>query len=893
MSGFFPTYRRTGSPLHATRASVAAGFVLAPCALVLIHDHPLVLVSALVAIIAAGLAAGVGAELARAARLALPIALLVALVNPLVSQEGLTVLVQGWTVPVLGRLDITLEAVVYGALTGLRVMVLMLAFGLYSATVNPDEILRLFGRLSLRSSLTATLATRLVPVIGRDADRLADAYLLRAERPAAGRRFVRLRRAAILTRALTAGALERAVELAAALEVRGYAATPGRRRSAPAGAVVLPRLRLLRERARARDPGARRSDGRHCDVRSVSDAAGGFQSGSRSLCALDGRAGSPAVLDRGALARAHCAPRHRAGARGRTASPGGRVPEVQLECRGLGYAYPGASAPALDGVDLKLTEGELVLLAGASASGKSTLLRAASGLVPHFFGGRFAGRVLVSGLDTRECGPEQIAAVAGSLFQDPESQVVMTTVRSELELPLENRGWTEASIARSVEETALALGIAGLLDRSMDTLSGGELQRVALGATLMGEPKLLLLDEPTSQLDPVAGDELIWQLRRLNEEWGVTVLLAEHRVERCLAAADRVVTLDRGRVRFDGRPTDFVDWAATEAPALAPPVSMMFARAAIRPLPIGVKDGRALLRARGLVGPDGQDEGESERQHRPAQAPAERSRRLLRSRRARSASEAALALERVWVSYDDGTGATLAALRGLSLRIGRGETVALLGRNGAGKSTLLRVAAGLRLPDRGRLRAAGDVALVLQNPGDYFLHEHVRDELPKQWADAALAEVGLSGSEDADPRDLSGGERQRLALAVVLAGRGIGGGEAPAVVALDEPTRGMDRGHKQALATRLRFLAAGGAAVIVATHDVEFAARTADRCVLLADGRVVADDRTEEVLSGGRYFATEVARVLGGGAKVVLPEEGARRLAAAIGQRGARRRACR
>jgi energy-coupling factor transport system permease protein len=201
-----------------------------PCALVLVFDHPLVLAATLTAIIVAGLAAGVGAELARAARLALPLALLVALINPLVSQEGLTVLVQGWTVPVLGRLDITLEALAYGVLTGLRVLVLMLAFGLYSATVNPDEILRLFGRMSLRSSLTATLATRLVPVIGRDAERLGDAYELRAARPAPGGRAKRLRRGAILTRALAAGALERAVELAAALEVRGYAATPRRRR---------------------------------------------------------------------------------------------------------------------------------------------------------------------------------------------------------------------------------------------------------------------------------------------------------------------------------------------------------------------------------------------------------------------------------------------------------------------------------------------------------------------------------------------------------------------------------------------------------------------------------------------------------------------------------------
>jgi energy-coupling factor transport system ATP-binding protein len=552
------------------------------------------------------------------------------------------------------------------------------------------------------------------------------------------------------------------------------------------------------------------------------------------------------------------------------------MPETLLDCRSLAYAYPGSSGPALDGVDLKFTEGELVLLVGKSASGKSTLLRAASGLVPHFFGGRFSGRVLVGGLDTRESGPDQIAAVAGSLFQDPESQVVMTAVRAELELPLSDRGWTEANIARAVEETALALGIADLLDRSLDTLSGGELQRVGLGAALVGEPKLLLLDEPTSQLDPVAGDELIWQLRRLNEEWGVTVLLAEHRVERCLAAADRVVALDRGRVCFDGRPTEFVEWAAIEAPELAPPVSMMCARAAIRPLPIGVKDGRALLRARGWVG----ENAGSADQH-----PAERSRRLLRSRRARRTPDPALALERVWVTYDDGTGASFPALRGLSLRIGRGETVALLGRNGAGKSTLLRVAAGLRVPDRGRLGAAGDVALVLQNPGDYFLHEHVRDELPKRWAQAALEEIGLTAAEGTDPRDLSGGERQRLALAVVLAGRGIGGGDVPAVAALDEPTRGMDRVHKQQLATRLRSLAARGAAVVVATHDVEFAARVADRCVLLANGRVVADDRTDEVLSGGRYFATEVARVLGGGARIVLPEEGARRLAMAIGAR--------
>jgi energy-coupling factor transport system permease protein len=231
MSILVPTYRRTGSPLHAARAGVAGAWVAAPCVIALLYDHPLVLGAALVAVVLSGLLASLGAELGRAARFALPLALLVALVNPLVSREGLTVLVQGPVVPVLGRLDITLEALSYGAIAGMRVLVVMLAFALYSAAVDPDEVLRSLRRFSLRSSLTASIATRLVPMLGRDARRLSDAYSLRAARPAQGRRLERLRRGAILTRALAAGALERAVDMAAALEVRGYAATPRRGRA--------------------------------------------------------------------------------------------------------------------------------------------------------------------------------------------------------------------------------------------------------------------------------------------------------------------------------------------------------------------------------------------------------------------------------------------------------------------------------------------------------------------------------------------------------------------------------------------------------------------------------------------------------------------------------------
>jgi len=540
-----------------------------------------------------------------------------------------------------------------------------------------------------------------------------------------------------------------------------------------------------------------------------------------------------------------------------------------LRFESVSYRYPGGTTPALESIDLEIREREFVIVAGASGSGKSALLRAASGLVPHFYGGQFQGEVVVGGLSTRAHGPGRIATVAASLFQDPESQAVMSTVAAELALPLENRGQARAAVSRAVEETAISLGIADLLERPLDTLSGGELQRVALGAALVTQPRLLLLDEPTSQLDPVAGDELIWQLRRLNEEWGTAVLLAEHRLERCLAAADRVIALDRGRVACDSPPPAFAAWAASQATELAPPVTQMFSLAGAEPLPVSVKDGRRLLEPSPLPA---------------AAAPAERvvrRRRGPRFPRRRPATSGALEMKGVWVSYDDGTAAGLPALRGLSVILEPGRTVALVGRNGAGKSTLLRLAAGLQVPARGRVRAAGDVALLLQNPGDYFLHEQVREELPREHCAKALREVGLEAKAASDPRDLSGGERQRLALAIVLAGRGIGGGGPPAVVALDEPTRGMDRGHKLWLSNLLADLAAAGAAVIVATHDVEFAARLADRAILIARGQIVADGLARDVLSGGRYFATEVARLLAPVTGIVLPEEGARLLRAA------------
>jgi energy-coupling factor transport system ATP-binding protein len=525
----------------------------------------------------------------------------------------------------------------------------------------------------------------------------------------------------------------------------------------------------------------------------------------------------------------------------------GAAPTLAVER--LSYAYPRTAAPALHHVSLEVAPGEFVLLAGRSASGKSTLLRAACGLVPHFHGGEVEGRVEVAGFDAIAAGPGELAAAVGYVAQDPETQVVSTTVAAEIELPLEMRGDGPGDRARAVEEVALALAIPHLLGRAVDRLSGGELQRVALAAALVTRPRLVLLDEPTSQLDPVSGDELIWLLRRLNEEWGVAVVLAEHRLERCLAAADRVVAVEGGRIGFDGAPREFLAWTREVDPTLTTPAARLFSLAGIEPLPVGVRDARRVLEERtsqALVSPE---------QHQPL---------------ARPKGPRAFEAKGLWVELDSGEGAR-DVLRGIDLVVAPGERVALMGRNGAGKSTLLRTAARLIEPVAGRV-AAERMALLTQNPSDFLVRERVGDELPGEPGLAALRAVGMEHAIDADPRDLSGGERQRLALAIALAGR-LDGDGVPGLVALDEPTRGMDRGHKEDLRALVDGLAAQGAAIVIATHDVEFAAEFAERVVLLGDGVVIADGPSAEILSGGWYFATEVARVLDLPG-VVTPEQG-------------------
>ncbi|HEY2271742.1 MAG TPA: ATP-binding cassette domain-containing protein [Jatrophihabitantaceae bacterium] len=516
-----------------------------------------------------------------------------------------------------------------------------------------------------------------------------------------------------------------------------------------------------------------------------------------------------------------------------------------IDFENVSITYDGSREPVLRDVTLHVPEGELCLVVGSTGSGKSTLLGAVNGLVPHFTGGRLSGHVRVAGRDTRNHPPRELADVVGVVAQNPAATFVADTVEDELAYTMESLALPQDVMRRRVEDTLDLLGLTDLRDRSVSTLSGGQAQRVAIGAVLTAHPRVLVLDEPTSALDPAAAEDVLAAVQRLVHDLGLTVLMAEHRLERVVQHADTVLWLPG-----NGAPVERDEPRAIMARApITPPIVTLGRRLGWSPLPLTVRDAR-----------------------QPARALRERLPATPRLAGAQSLGEVVAAVERLTVRYGP-----LVALREVSLSVRAGEVVALMGRNGAGKSTLLGALTGLVAPAGGTARVvAADprtlrgraltrhVGLVPQQPGDLLYADTVASECrtaddesgaPSGTALAALHRIAGDIDLDLHPRDLSEGQRLALALAVVLTA-------SPPLLLLDEPTRGLDYPAKARLVAALRELAADGHGIVLATHDVELAAEVSSRTVVLADGDVVADGPSRDVVTQSPIFAPQVAKVL-------------------------------
>lgn len=523
----------------------------------------------------------------------------------------------------------------------------------------------------------------------------------------------------------------------------------------------------------------------------------------------------------------------------------------------LSFTYPGTARPALQGITLQIPDGEFCLVMGPSGSGKSTLLRCINGLVPHFSGGIVHGSIRVNNLDPIMLSPREMSRMVGFVFQDPEAQFVVDRVEDEIAFSLENAAFPKDEMDTRVEEALRLLELTPLRSRRLDTLSGGEIQRVAIAAALALKPQILVLDEPTSQLDPHGAEEVLEALVSLNKTIGLTVILAEHRLERVLPHIGQIIYLsDDYPGGLSGTPREVLSKVQ-----LNPPMIILGKQLGWEPLPLTID--QAI---------------ECARQSTSRKLPAENDSQLSKLAVHDDREAAFIHAEAVHVNFG-----TIQALRGVDLSIYPGEIAVMMGPNGAGKSTLLRSLIGLTPIAQGDIRVDGkdiagrkvadicqQVGYLPQDPNALLFADTVMQELQitlrNHHMDSSdvnpipgdmLARLGLGDKADSYPRDLSTGERQRVALGAVLVTH-------PGALLLDEPTRGLDYGAKLTLLRLLKSWRDEGMAILMVTHDVELAVQAADRVILLENGLVTADGSPVDVLANSSTFMPQVAKIFPG-----------------------------
>lgn len=529
----------------------------------------------------------------------------------------------------------------------------------------------------------------------------------------------------------------------------------------------------------------------------------------------------------------------------------------EIKVKNLTYCYPDVKVPSLKNINIEIPQGQFVLIVGGSGSGKSTLLRSIVGLVPAFYGGSYSGEVSIGGKEICQINPRKLVQKIGMVFQDPESQLVMTGVEEEIAFGLENLGLPNSIMKRRVMEVKNALSLTDYTDSFIAELSGGQKQKTALAAVLAMQPDIILLDEPTSQLDPIAGEDILTMIRRLNEENGITVILTEQRLERCFHLADRVLVMEEGRIIYDHcSPKEIAKWSVDNKSPFIPPLAKLFAEVGFSKVPVTVKEGREILKPYYTY--------LSNRKNTPVNS---------KSMDDIKKISPIVKIERLWFSYPNGK----EALKDINLDIEANDFIVVMGENGGGKTTLLKHINGLLKPSRGKVNVMGKdtrkvsieelastVGYLSQNPNDYLFLPSANEEIAYTMDNLGIKDDGIVAEvlkkleieslKYRNPRDLSTGERQRIAMASVLVTK-------PKLLILDEPTRGLDYKLKETLGNILLKLKKEGTAIFIVAHDVEFASEYADKIILLDQGTIVAKGDKKEMLTNSTFYSPQISKL--------------------------------
>lgn len=520
-----------------------------------------------------------------------------------------------------------------------------------------------------------------------------------------------------------------------------------------------------------------------------------------------------------------------------------------IEVNNLNYYYPRSNIKALENINFSVDRGEIIFLAGESGSGKSTLAKCISGTVPNFYGGKVSGEILIDNKNINIISHSQRSKDITMVFQDPERQLLMNKVHREVAFGLENVAFNENKIKRRVFEVLQFVNILDLANRDINTLSGGEKQKVAIASAVAYLPKCIILDEPTSQLDPAAVEEIIYLIKKINEELGITIIIIEQRIDKWIDIADRIIIMKKGTIIFNGGKKELYTKEDQYVESFLPTYLKAIKMLGVKDVPLDFKEARLKISNLSLKETlVDYDYNNYKRENRVA-----------------------IEIRNLQCSYEK-----FQALKKVDLKVEEGDFLSILGANGAGKSTLLKAIMGF-IKFKGNINIFSEdskklkikeiskfVGYVSQNPNDYISRDTVYDELKftldnydindYSVIDDILHKLKIYHIKDKNPRDISGGERQRLAIASILVMK-------PKILILDEPTRGLDYNIKNSLGKMLKKLNLNGTTIIMVTHDIEFASTYCNKFALMFNGEVVSYGDAVEVLSEGIYYTTEINKL--------------------------------